>query len=153
MLMRLLSRLFSYEEINGGNRCPTYLHRWTLFRAFGCGVYLHRFVADDWSLDLHDHPKRFVSIGLAGEYTEHTPKRTRIFRAPWLRTFPASHAHRITLRPGVECWTLVIVLRAARPWGFWHAGTWIHWREYVRGKFAHIADLRAVCAGIVGGDR
>lgn len=62
----LLNRFFGREEINGGNRCPAYLYRWTLFACRWFGVYVHRFVGDDWSLDLHDHPKRFISIGLRG---------------------------------------------------------------------------------------
>lgn len=28
--MKLLDRIFKLEEINGANRCPTYLYRWTL---------------------------------------------------------------------------------------------------------------------------
>ena len=76
---RLLTRLFKREEINGNGRCSTYLYRWlfqprrprALWRGFG--IYLHKFVGDDWSRDLHDHPKRFVSIGLNGAYREETP--------------------------------------------------------------------------------
>lgn len=226
---RLLSRLFRHEEINGANRCPTYLHRWTLFqprrpRALwrGFGVYLHKFVGDDWSRDLHDHPKRFVSIGLRGAYREVTPAPggqpqgrwevaidhdgqmarvrwsqrdidgrwyycrhypndgwglnacegnaerlnrdgevpwamsasfqpapatlTRVYRAPWARTFPATHIHRIELlddrRP---CWTLVVVLRSTREWGFWHGGLFIPWRDYVRGASSLIADKMKAC--------
>lgn len=154
MIIELLDRLFRREEINGGNRCPTYLYRWTVFQPRrarwlwrGFGIYVHRFVADDWSRDLHDHPKRFISIGVAGAYIETTPKppsrsrpfiswrvsRTidRVYRAPWIRTFPATHIHRIRLIDYQPCWTIVIVLWASREWGFWHLGRWTHWREYV----------------------
>jgi hypothetical protein len=133
----LLNRFFRREEINGGNRCPTYLYRWTLFQPTvawlkGLGVYLHHFVGDDWSFDLHDHPKRFVSIGLRGQYLEETPGAcSHIYRAPWIRTFPAEHRHRISMIEGRDCWTLVIVFPASRPWGFWHLGQWIHWKQYV----------------------
>lgn len=174
---QVLSKLFRYEAINGGERCPTYLHRWTIFqprwaRWFwrGFGVYLHNFVADDWSRDLHDHPKRFISIGLRGRYREWTPSpsraelrrrlagerepnvfpcgcsrlkveygmcrtysdRTTDYAAPWLRTFPAEHVHRITLIERQPAWTLVIVLASVREWGFWPSGRWVHWREYVK---------------------
>lgn len=149
-LLRLLDRLFRREEINGHNRCPTYLYRWHLFKCRWFGVYLHRFVADDWSLDYHDHPKRFVSVGLAGGYVEDTPAGTRTYRAPWVRSFPATHAHRLRMGPFPECWTLVAVFAASRPWGFWHAGTWLPWREYVSGRFSHLADARAVCSGLEG---
>jgi len=97
---------------------------------------LHKFVGDDWSLDPHDHPKRFWSIGLRGWYDEHTYNgyhqiRQR-FHAPWLRTFPAEHIHRLTgPTPERPCWTLVIVGRTVRRWGFWNRGTWLPWRTYV----------------------
>ena len=156
-----LSRLFTHEEINGGNRCPTYLHRWTIFQPRrprwlwrGFGIYLHQFVGDDWSRDLHDHPKRFVSIGLRGGYIEYTPatiqtdhRRTdsRRYHAPWLRTFPAEHIHRITLLPDRRpCWTLVVVLWHVREWGFWSRGQWIFWREYVAPENA-VANARKAC--------
>lgn len=168
--MTWLDRWLRLEEINGGERCPTYLYRWTLFqprrpRWFwrGFGIYVHKFVGDDWSRDLHDHPKRFISIGLKGSYIEETPildawdrehfklkylgkTRQVTYRAPWLRTFPATHIHRLMLcadrRP---CWTLAIVLRSVRDWGFWHEDQWIHWKEYVRGSASAIADKMRAC--------
>jgi hypothetical protein len=152
-------RFFRLEEINGAERCPTYLYRWTLFQPRrprwlwrGFGIYLHKFVGDDWSRDLHDHPKRFISIGLKGRYVEWIPGLEptgwprRIYTAPWLRTFPAAHIHRLTLMPDRQpCWTLVIVLRSVREWGFWHDGQWIHWKDYVRGSASHIADKMRAC--------
>lgn len=131
--MKLLDRLFRLEEINGSGTCPTYLYRWTLFRVPGVTCYLHHFVGDDWSRDLHDHPKRFISIGLWGQYIEYTPHGRTHFFAPWIRSFPATHIHRLVLNPVTRqpCWTLVFVLRAVREWGFWRAGRWVHWRTYV----------------------
>lgn len=145
---RLIDHVFQREEMDGDGRCATYLVRWTLLKLPGKrGVYLHHFRGDDWTFDLHDHPKRFISIGLWGGYVEETPVPERlgatistVYRAPWFRTFPAEHVHRIRLlgpynnrRP---CWTLVIVLRTVRSWGFWHAGRWIPWREYVDSETA-----------------
>jgi hypothetical protein len=183
----LLTRLFGApEEINGAHRCPTYLYRWTVLKRGDRGVYIHRFVGDDWSRDLHDHPKRFISIGLWGAYIEETPlemfgagndhfqmlTHERVYRAPWIRTFPATHIHRLRLvrvcdchhveeahsvfgneecfecsciNPvyvARECWTLVIVLKAVRPWGFWHLGKFIPWRRYVNSA---TADARKAC--------
>jgi len=164
MFTRLLDRCFTCEEINGHGRCPTYLYRWTLFqpkrpRAIwrGFGIYLHKFVGDDWSHDLHDHPKRFISIGLRGGYCEVTPMlgvdadawwmvSHTVYLAPWIRTFPANHIHRIVLlHHRKPCWTLVIVLRTVRQWGFWHQGNWIHWKEYVNGSASHVADKMKAC--------
>lgn len=215
-----LTRVFGQpEEVNGAERCPTYLYRWIVLSTRWAKAYVHRFVADDWSRDLHDHPKRFVSIGLWGRYTEWTPGpghafvprvvypngepppvvleqecgvvvhengplydhdvcgrpeiqhlRQREYRAPWLRTFPATHIHRLTLpracagcgapeaRPEAhtsgcyiplfltrECWTLVIVFRPVRDWGFWHGGSFIPWRRYVHGTGSANADSRKAC--------
>jgi hypothetical protein len=131
-------RVGAPEEINGAHRCATYLYRWHLAGADLLGwevkLYLHKFVGDDWSLDLHDHPKRFVSIGLLGRYTEHTTDGAREYRAPWVRTFPAEHTHRLT-GPTAErpCYTLVIVGTPSREWGFHRGdtGEWVAWRPYV----------------------
>ncbi len=138
-MMKFINWLFRMEEINGRDRCPTYMYRWTLFRLgkyMSC--YLHHFVGDDWSRDMHDHPKRFVSIGLWGQYTEETPAGERIYRAPWIRTFPANHVHRIRLHSGT-CWTFVIVFKAVREWGFVTPGGWMHWRRYVGSSAADAA--------------
>lgn len=143
--MRILDRIFGIaEEINGGHRCPTYLYRWTIFKWSGkFSVYLHHFVGDDWSLDLHDHPKRFISIGLWGWYLEETPLGTKKYRAPWIRSFPATHIHRLTV-PSKNCWTMVTVLKPVREWGFWHEGRFMPWRRYVEGEDG-VADKMKAC--------
>lgn len=138
LLRAVLSRLFIREEINGGGVCPTYLYRWELVRRENWQVYLHNFVGDDWSLDMHDHPKRFISIGLRGGYVEETPGQVeRRYRAPWVRSFPAEHIHRLRLVDGRPCWTLVVVLKWVRGWGFWREGSFVPWREYVNSDDAH----------------
>src|SRR4029077_11965337 len=129
--MKLIDRIFRLEEINGDDACPTYLFRWTILKLRWFSVYLHHFVGDDWSRDMRDHPKRFISIGLRGTYIEETPRGEQTYRAPWFRTFPAEHVHRLRLPAGGSCWTLVIVLKPVRPWGFWHASRWVPWRQYV----------------------
>ena len=152
--MRWLNLFFGKpEEINGAYRCPTYLWRWTVLKCSGkFSVYLHHFVGDDWSLDLHDHPKRFISIGLWGWYLEETPvlfggenpfvKVTK-YQAPWIRTFPATHIHRLSV-PSRNCWTIVIVLKPVREWGFWHLGKFYPWRRYVEGEDG-IAEKMKAC--------
>lgn len=136
------------EEINGGNRCPTYLYRWELLSVLGgrTRVYLHKFVGDDWALDLHDHPKRFWSIGIAGRYTEHRADgSTHKYRAPWIRSFPALHRHRLSgPTPAAPCWTVVIVGAPIRDWGFWQDGHFVLWRHYV----APGSNARTTCEGI-----
>ena len=137
-MRKLVDRIFRLEEING--RCATerYLRRWTLLKLPGRrGLYLHHFVGSDWSRDLHDHPKVFVSIGIRGGYVEETetplyygPRRREQFRAPWIRRFEPRHVHRLRVPPR-GCWTLVYVGATEREWGFWRHGEWIQWRRYV----------------------
>lgn len=184
----ILTTLFRIEEINGGQRCPTYLYRWTIFQPRwwkwlwrGFGIYVHKFVGDDWSRDLHDHPKRFISIGVKGRYFEECfnadrasllasgdepniypcgcsrikvdtglcdqfSNKTKLYRAPWIRSFPATHTHRLSLINGEPCWTIVIVLWHVREWGFWPRGRWVPWRTYVAPGNVD-ADRAKSCAG------
>jgi hypothetical protein len=79
---------------------------------------------------MHDHPARFVSIGVKGRYIEETQGVERIFTAPWIRTFPASHIHRIRLCASQEAWTIVIIFPHVREFGFWRKGVWTHWQKY-----------------------
>lgn len=135
----LIRRFFGYETMSGNGQCPIYLERWTLFLRFGIGVYLHHFLGDDWSIDPHDHPRRFISVGLFGWYYEDTFHKdgahlaTRKYRAPWLRSFPAEHLHRIRAAECGNTWTLVIVLKKSRAWGFVQDGKWVPFRDYVFG--------------------
>ena len=134
--MSWLDRYFVKEELDGDGICPTYMFRWTLLRLPNFQIYLHHFVGDDWTRDLHDHPKRFFSIGLRGSYVEETPHGDRVYTAPWVRTFPATHIHRLRLINKEPCWTMVIVTKPVRAWGFWSAGKWVPWASYVDGSAA-----------------
>lgn len=148
----LLTRLFGApEEVNGRHRCDTYLYRWIFLSTRWFKAYVHHFVGDDWSRDFHDHPKRFISIGVKGWYIEERPAADPtwphyefVYRAPWIRSFPASHIHRLRV-PSKDCWTLVIVLKSVREWGFWHDGKFIPWRSYVDGADSNIADRMKAC--------
>ncbi len=134
---RVLDWLFVHEVIDGHGR-RAYLHRWVIRRSpvGRWSIYLHHFVASDWSLDMHDHPKPFLSIGLAGGYVEETPGRSRSFDAPWIRMFSADHVHRLWVDPDRTCWTLVVVGEVEREWGFYNGGDWIHWEKYVSSDLA-----------------
>lgn len=144
VIERILSKLFRTEEINGHGICPTYLYRWIVLHRDTCSVYVHKFVGDDWSKDLHDHPKHFWTIGLWGMYREqywpgepwsNSAVCVRDFHAPWFRHFPPEHRHRLMVHK--PCWTLVFVGSHQREWGFWwpisRFGPHIFfpWRDYV----------------------
>ncbi len=146
-----MSTWLTWEQINGGDLCPTYLYRFVLANLpGGRRVYLHHFVGDDWSRDPHDHPKWFISVGLWGAYDEdvYSPEiggdeavRTKRWRAPWIRKFPAEHIHRVRARHTGGAWTLVVTGPVTREWGFWYRRTWVAFREYLS---AH-GDARKDC--------
>lgn len=145
-LQKWVDRVFKLEIIKSGDNCPPYMFRWWLTTWFGWKVYLHHFVGDDAARDLHDHPRRFISIGLWGRYVEETPFRDqhggestvlvdkRLYVAPWWRSFSPEHRHRIVMapKPGRKpsCWTLVLVGPLEREWGFWVRGKFIRWDIY-----------------------
>jgi len=124
-ISNFIDRLFRMEGINGG--C-----RWTLVRIGWLYVRLHHFTYDDWLGDMHDHAERFISIGLLGKYREETPNGARVYRAPWVRTFPACHRHRLVMVSGGTCWTLAITLKPVRAWGFWTSAGWTPSDEYLK---------------------
>lgn len=132
---RLLTRFFPIEFIDGWGR-QLYLIRWILKHTDDYAWYLHRFVGSDWSRDLHDHPKPFLSIGLWGSYIEETPEGKKTYRAPWIRTFPPEHIHRLILPEGKPVWTLVRVGKSVREWGFHTDQGWMQWEEYVKSTYA-----------------
>jgi len=141
---KLLNKLLGIaEEINGCGRCPTYLYRWVLLSTRFGKLYIHKFVGDDWTKDLHDHPKDFMSIGIYGAYVEETVKGLEIFVAPWFRRFHAEHKHRI-ITPWGHCWTIVWVSPLKREWGFWHGGKWLQWKQYVEER-GGAADKMKAC--------
>lgn len=115
----------SRELINGDGIVDDYLVRWHLLKVPGLfSVYLHWFTNDDWSIDKHDHPKRFWTIGLRGSYIDESTNGTRTFVAPWFRSFPPEYSHRLVMlrdtngKP-LPCWTLCIVGRLKCDWGWW----------------------------------
>jgi len=122
----------------------TYLARLRIIDTPWFGVYLHRIEDVDPQPDPHDHPWNFLSIVLAGGYTEQiwqqeNAARWRVYQRRWLvgtahRMMAEGVAHRIV---SCEPHTLTLVLRGkrSREWGFWtinneSAEGWTHWKDY-----------------------
>jgi hypothetical protein len=121
MITWILNKLFRVEEIYGTG---TQIHilRWIIgtFRRYK--YYIHHFVGPDTSRGIHDHPKRFLTIGIAGSYTEEVRAKDgritiRTWRAPWIRVFQPSYSHRIIAVD--DAWTFVIVSPPIKSWGFY----------------------------------
>ena len=93
-------------------------------------VYLHHFLRSDYDRCFHDHPWAFVTVLLSGGYWENTPAGRF-----WRRRFsilrrPAEWQHWVEIvRP---VWTLILVSRKCREWGFITDRGWVQWRQFER---------------------
>lgn len=109
------------------------LIRYILFRVPAIGIYLHKFVRSDYERALHDHPWPFLSI-LLGSYVEvHDQtidgKEVQVLHKKWsVLLRPAEWRHRVIIDRPV--WTILIVGRRCRKWGFHLASGWCWWRRY-----------------------
>lgn len=110
--------------------------RWVLFRCAAWGLYVHKFLRSDHERALHDHPWPFIAIILKGGYVE-VHDQTIDGREVWVPRYPgavllrpAEWRHRIMIPVGKTSWSLVIVGRRQRQWGFFMPTGWCHWRRY-----------------------
>jgi len=127
----------------GGADDP-YLRRWFITpRGDGPAVYLHQFLRDDDDRALHDHPWPSIGIILEGGYIELTPdaevRRSVgdvVYREPEARHRVV--LHRDCIGQPKPAWTLFLVGRRVREWGFWCPGSagerFVHWRDFTAGE-------------------
>lgn len=112
------------------------LIRWILVRFPGYGIYLHKLCRSDYDRALHDHPWPFVSIVLKNGYHEVHDQTVdeqliTVWHAPGSVLFrPAEWRHRVVIRPGKPAWTLILVGRRCRRWGFHLPTGWCWWRMH-----------------------
>jgi hypothetical protein len=129
------------------------------------GIYVHRIVAPDPGLDLHDHPWPFVSLILRGGYAEEyadardaarlagfakdplrpagTGNRGRL-RAwgRWsIHRMPLTIAHRIAVVQA-GTWTLVLRGCKSRSWGFYLPTGYVDQRDYDYRARRPVAETR-----------
>lgn len=144
-MFKWLLRRLPCKEIGDG-KGSAFFRRYKLLDTRWGSAYLHEFLRSDHDRCLHDHPWPFVAIILRGGYWEYTGiafpgdgtyyrnDRGNILTAvSWRRpgsilVRPATFAHRIEIEPGSRPWSLVLVGRKARDWGFHGPGGWVAWR-------------------------
>jgi hypothetical protein len=136
-----LDRCFARQEIGRfDNPDGIYLTRWFLLgkrfnnqdrRERPLRIYLHRFHRSDPDV-LHDHPWPFRSLILWPGYYEETPDgRRKWYRPLSFIARTAAWAHRVVLKTGRGCWTLVFVGKKEREWGFHCPEGFTHHREFL----------------------
>jgi hypothetical protein len=115
-----------------------YMDRYVLKFGSRC-IRLHHIRRADEDPNFHDHPWKFVSIGLLGSYTEERPTEnfesstaTQMFPGRFIYR-QAAMPHRISKVNGrFGCWTLVITGKYEQGWAFYFRDTgWrVPWRQY-----------------------
>lgn len=94
-----------------------YLSRIRVVQTPWFGIYLHRFDNPDSRPTFHDHPWPFVSLILRGGYVEMRPERPpRTVRR--LNVMRVQDAHYIERLLRVPTWSLMLVGRRQRKWGY-----------------------------------
>lgn len=151
-----------FEIPNLDDPSETYLTRWRIVQTPWCALYLHRMDGPDSRPTLHDHPFNFVSIILKGGYLErHSPNATlqstprRWLAGSWHR-MRAEEAHYIMRLDRVPTWTLLLVGRRRREWGYIEAAAlgngfelanWVHYLEHpYNAEFEHAMAARREAA-------
>lgn len=115
-----------------------YLIRYYVFKCRKFQVVLHHILLSDYSC-LHDHPWKFISIILWRGYWERTPIGSPtdigLVEKKWygigsvLRR-PARWVHALQLPEGKTAWSLVIMFKRERRWGFWTKKGWQYYMKY-----------------------
>lgn len=133
-----------------------YLRRWRVLQTPWFAIYLHKIAAPDKDRHLHDHPWSFLSLVLCGGYDELRPAWPARFdedlgersetdgvdidpreliavRRGWLSLGyrRAEDMHRIARLHRKPTWTLVLVGRRRRDWGFATERGWVQWERYL----------------------
>lgn len=121
---------FDIDDVS--NPGVIYLTRWYLVKTPWFGIYLHAIRKPDHDRCLHDHPWNFIPIILWGSYLEELPDDQFVVRsAGSVRHMRAEDAHRIDDLSGKVVWTLCLVGRKRRDWGFHTTQGWKQWQEYL----------------------
>lgn len=135
---------FDAPNYDGDDPLSVYLTRWRVIQTPLGGLYLHRYTSPDPRATLHDHPWGFLSIVLKGGYDElrievADIERDQVPRWHKVRFFNrvrSTSAHSIRTLVDKPTWTLLLVGRRKRTWGYWEdltAGdciaTW-QWTEF-----------------------
>ena len=151
MLLRLLEKL-NRKRIIQDRFGRDYMHRYYLcfkekINAFDTvkpypNIFIHKLLLSDEDRDVHDHPWNYLTVILAGGYTEWTPVFDRhgvkigergTWRGPgsiiWRR---ATSFHRLEM--STPTWTLFIHGWRTREWGFLTKQGWVDRIQYIKDK-------------------
>lgn len=116
------------------------LKRWRIIQTPWFAVFLHCHFKPDPSRDLHDHPYNFRTWILKGDYSERRDgDLVVVWRSRSWHFMKAEWPHSIQALSRVPTWTLLLVGRRRRVWGFYTDQGWIPYQEY---EFLDQTDAR-----------
>jgi hypothetical protein len=139
------------KKINVNNEGVPQMIRYLIAQTPAFGLYVHKMLRPDGSRLIHDHPWRFRTLVLKGGYEEvywsseypnlwlphgGNPIFPSAIRRPFrTHAIPLTTAHTITRLLGDgPTWTVLLVGRKVKNWGFWHFGNHgisvIPWKQY-----------------------
>lgn len=128
-----------------------YLTRWRVIQTPWFGVYVHRMDGPDPRSTLHDHPWSFLSLILRGGYTEHYAPGldADTGKVGWMRSWGRGTLHRLRAEDAhailqllrFPTWTLLVVGRRRRTWGYWDEHGWTPFDQH-----RHAAEFDAALA-------
>ncbi|MNQ67434.1 hypothetical protein D3C85_819570 [compost metagenome] len=109
-------------------------------------IRIHKIMRSDDARALHDHPWASTSIILDGGYWEIQPAHedqdpafdneyfTRVWRKAGDVTHRKAHSrHRLEVPEGGHAWTMFIMGKWEKDWGFYDADEkWVYWRDYLQ---------------------
>ena len=133
--LKLFEKVIVGEQSDHDKKRPL-LIRWILFRIPAFGIYIHKFCRSDYDRSLHDHPWPFIAVILKGGYIEvHDQTRDgqqeHVWRGPGsVLLRPAEWRHRVILPKDTPSWSLIIVGRRIKWWGFFLPDGWCWWRKH-----------------------
>lgn len=118
----------------------TYLTRLRLIQTPWFGIYLHRMDGPDSRDTLHDHPWSFVSIVLRGGYWEMREYLSHGQQISRINVKRAEDLHYIYKLFRYPTWTLMLVGRRKREWGYLDRdGTWTRYDQHLHSKEYDVA--------------
>lgn len=134
--VRILPRVpfrLAWGERLGMPECP-YVIRWRFETPLG-SVRVHHWLGPDDDRAFHDHPWWFVTLVIAGGYSDVNPGGCDLLHAGSVRFRRARHRHTVLPFPG-GAWTLLVTGRPTRSWGFWRGGKFVRANKWFL-KYGH----------------
>ncbi len=137
-----------YFHLKDGESGEIYMERYWLtpFDASADqNIRIHHTMRSDTDRALHDHPWPSTSIILKGGFYEVLPKDqkqspsldetefVKLWRKPGdVVRRSANDRHRLIIPPGGSCWTMFIMGKQEKDWGFYDKEKgYVYWRDYL----------------------